>query len=95
MNDKQIESAMKEIPEWTLLEGNRITREFKFSNFREAFSFMTECALVAERLNHHPNWTNSYKKVFVELFTHVENALTELDFKLASEMDEIYTRHLP
>lgn len=95
MNDRQIESAMRKIPEWTLLEGNRISREFRFSNFREAFSFMTECALVAERLNHHPNWTNSYKKVFVELFTHTENALTELDFKLATEMDEIYTRHFP
>jgi 4a-hydroxytetrahydrobiopterin dehydratase len=69
-------------------DGISILREFKFANFRAAFSFMTECALGAEKLDHHPEWSNVYSKVSVRLTTHDTGGLSERDFKLARVMDK-------
>ena len=65
----------------------RLTKQFRFRNFVEAFGFMTESALVAERLDHHPEWRNVYNRVDVELTTHDAAGLTERDFRLARAMD--------
>lgn len=70
-----------------------INREFKFKNFVEAFSFMTAVALEVEKMNHHPDWTNSYNKVSVALSTHSEKGITQLDFDLASKIDSIFKRY--
>lgn len=71
-------------------KNNKLTREFSFSNFVEAFSFMTKVALVAEKMNHHPNWSNVYNKVTIELTSHDKgNTITERDKKLASEIDKL------
>jgi len=78
----------KEIPLWSLeLEGKAIAREFVFADFQQAFEFMTLCAQYAEKINHHPDWSNSWNKVIVELSTHSAGALTTLDIQLAKAMD--------
>lgn len=64
-----------------------ITKSFKFKSFVEAFGWMTKIALVAEKLNHHPDWSNSYNSVDVSLTTHDAGGLTTLDLKLAKKMD--------
>lgn len=75
---------------WTE-ENNQLKRNFQFSNFIEAFGFMTKVAFVAEKMNHHPNWSNVYNKVEISLCTHdAGNTVTEKDRKLASEIDKIY-----
>jgi len=64
-------------------------REFKFSNFIEAFGFMTKVAIIAEGLNHHPNWENVYNSVKIELWTHSLNGLSNLDIQLAISIDKL------
>jgi 4a-hydroxytetrahydrobiopterin dehydratase len=66
-----------------------VTKTFKFRNFVEAFGFMTRAALWAEKLNHHPEWTNVYNRVEVTLTTHDAGGLTELDVKLAGKLDAL------
>lgn len=72
---------------WELVEGrDAITRTFRFSNFIEAFGWMTQMALVAEKMNHHPEWSNVYNRVEVTLTTHDVDGLSDLDVKLARRM---------
>lgn len=88
LDEAAIRTALGAHPEWRLEEGGAaIRREFKFRNFAEAMGFMTECALVAERMNHHPEWFNVYARVEVRLTTHAVGGLSALDFKLAHAMD--------
>lgn len=69
---------------------NKLVQTFKFKNFSEAFAFMTQVALEAEKLDHHPNWSNVYNNVTIELTTHsAGNKVTELDRKLASRIDDL------
>ncbi|APB98267.1 4a-hydroxytetrahydrobiopterin dehydratase [Polynucleobacter asymbioticus] len=76
------------IPLWKVNVGEKkLTRQFTFQHFIQAFEFMTHCASYAEELNHHPDWSNSWNIVKVELSTHSAGALTELDIKMASFMD--------
>lgn len=73
---------------WTLVEGrDALTKTFVFKNFIEAFGFMAQAALWAEKLGHHPEWSNVYKTVEVTLTTHDAGGLTELDAALAARMD--------
>lgn len=75
---------------WTE-ENNQLKRSFQFSNFIEAFGFMTKVAFVAEKMNHHPNWSNVYNKVEIALSTHdAGNTVTDKDRKLSAEIDRIY-----
>ena len=71
-----------------------LLRDFHFKTFRQAFAFMTEVALEAERANHHPDWQNSYNKVSVALSTHSEKRITEQDFALAEKIECIYSRYV-
>lgn len=72
-------------------ENNQLKRSFQFTNFIEAFGFMTKVAMVAEKMNHHPNWSNVYNKVDITLCTHDEgNTITEKDRKLANEIDKAF-----
>ncbi|BCH29995.1 putative pterin-4-alpha-carbinolamine dehydratase [Mesorhizobium sp. L-8-10] len=83
-----VQEALAGLEGWTLAEdGNSIRRSFTFRNFSEAFAFMTRVALAAEKLDHHPDWTNVYRTVDVTLNTHDAGGLTELDFKLARKMN--------
>ena len=87
--DRQaVDEAMAGLDGWTLAEdGLSISRTFTFRNFSEAFAFMTRVALAAEKLDHHPEWTNVYKTVEVRLNTHDAGGLTALDFELARRMN--------
>ena len=80
--------ALAQLEGWTLEEGgSAIGKRFQFKSFNAAFGFMARCALAAEKLDHHPEWSNVYNKVDVRLTTHDSGGLTELDFKLAKSMD--------
>ena len=82
--------ALSELSGWSELSGrDAIAKSFKFKTFSEAFGFMARAALVAEKMDHHPEWTNVYNKVDVVLSTHSAGGLTELDVKLAQKMDLI------
>jgi len=86
----EIAAALEGLDGWTLEEGEgAISRTFTFRNFSEAFGFMARAALAAEKLDHHPEWSNVYKTVEVRLSTHDAGGLTELDFALARRMDKI------
>lgn len=76
---------------WSL-EKNSLNRDFKFKSFVEAFSFMTAIALVAEKLDHHPDWSNSYNKVSISLTNHEAKGITQLDFDLAKTIDRIFEK---
>lgn len=72
---------------------NKLTQSFKFQDFMEAFSFMTHVAFVAEKMNHHPNWSNVYNQVEIQLTTHdAGNTVTKKDRDLAQKIDEIYQK---
>jgi 4a-hydroxytetrahydrobiopterin dehydratase len=78
---------------WTLSQGgDAITKRFVFADFSEAFGWMASVALAAERMDHHPEWTNVYRTVDVRLSTHDAGGLTALDFRLAAEMDRLAAR---
>ena len=69
--------------------GKKLSKRFEFRNFREAFGFMTGVALMAEKLDHHPEWSNVYKTVDITLTTHSAGGLSELDGKLADEIERL------
>src|SRR5690554_3689061 len=80
--------ALATLEGWREVEGrDAITRKFEFRNFNEAFGFMSRAALMAEKLDHHPEWFNVYKTVEVTLATHSAGGVTELDVKLAGAMN--------
>lgn len=88
-----IAARLSELHGWTIRhDGGAIEKRFVFRDFRQAFGFMAECALAAEKLDHHPEWFNVYKKVDVTLTTHSAGGVTELDFKLAVLMDMAASR---
>ena len=83
-------SALARLKGWREVEGrDGITRTFVFKDFNQAFGFMARAALVAEKLDHHPEWSNVYKTVNVTLSTHDAGGLTQLDIKLAETMDQL------
>lgn len=82
--------ALDGLKDWSPVKGrDAITRTFEFKNFVEAFGFMTKVALKAEKMNHHPEWSNVYGKVEISLSTHDAGGLTELDVKLARAIDRL------
>lgn len=82
--------ALKSLPGWTPVDGrDAIQRSFKFADFNAAFGFMSRTALMAEKLDHHPEWFNVYSRVEVTLATHDADGVTELDVKLARFMDDV------
>lgn len=90
LDAEAVEAALAALDGWTLEEGGgAILRRFAFSDFNAAFGFMTRAALVAEKLDHHPEWSNVYNRVEVRLTTHSARGLTALDFELARRMDAI------
>ena len=83
-------SALAKLSGWNEVQGrDAISKKFVFRDFSEAFGFMTRAALVAEKMDHHPEWFNVYKTVEVTLSTHDAGGLTDLDVKLAQAMDKI------
>ena len=89
LSSNQIRDKLRNLSKWTLNKSDKLEREFKFKDFTSAFTFMTEVAAVAEKMDHHPEWFNVYNRVKVELTTHSAKGLSDLDFQLAAEMDKI------
>ena len=80
--------AMSELSGWRATDGrDAIVKSFRFNDFSQAWGFMSRCALMAERMDHHPEWFNVYNRVDVTLSTHDAGGLTERDIKLAMFMD--------
>jgi 4a-hydroxytetrahydrobiopterin dehydratase len=69
------------------LRDNSLEKTFQFVDFKTAFDFMTKVAVICDKMNHHPTWTNTYNKVHIKLQTHDQTAVTELDLQLALEID--------
>jgi|SRR5579871_2981562 len=83
-------AALARLANWRAVDrGKAITRTFTFDGFNAAFGFMARTALVAEKMDHHPDWSNSYDKVVVTLSTHSAGGVTSADILLAEAMDEI------
>jgi 4a-hydroxytetrahydrobiopterin dehydratase len=87
-NERQ--AALAKLSGWAeVRDRDAIAKKFVFKNFNEAFGFMTRAALIAEKMDHHPEWFNVYKTVEVTLSTHDAGGVTELDVKLAQAMDKL------
>ena len=92
LTEQEVTIFLKEhLKDWSF-EKNTIYRNFKFKTFVEAFSFMTAVALEAEKMNHHPDWSNSYNKVNIVLTNNEAGGVTQPDFKLAEIIDLLYPR---
>jgi len=93
LDPDEIQRRLAELPGWTVHAG-KLHRDFGFRDFVEAFGFMASVALVAERMNHHPEWRNVYSKVVVDLVTHDAGGITGKDLQLAAAMDRL-AAHAP
>lgn len=95
LEPNEVSRELAKLEGWELsADGLAIRKCFKFRSFAEAFGFMTECALAAEKLDHHPDWSNSYSRVDVKLTTHARKQLTDRVFRLAAMMDQAWGRRL-
>ncbi len=89
LTQDEISARLGTVPGWHQEEG-RLVREFEFKNFQQAFGFMGSVACVAERLFHHPEWSNVYNKVTIAITNHSAGGLTDLDFEFAEMVNELY-----
>ena len=88
LSDAEIQNKLKQVAGWTVKEG-KLHKEFQFDTFVTAFGFMTQLALIAESMNHHPEWFNVYNRVTIDLMTHDAGGISELDFELAARADAL------
>ena len=88
LTESELHIAKAALPNWDFNESS-ITQHFEFTDFRTAFAFMTEVALTAESMHHHPRWFNNYNIVDLELTTHDENGISSKDIELANAIDEL------
>ena len=88
LSQDQINERLSSMNGW-VFENNAIHTAFEFENFKEAFTIMTRIAFEAERLNHHPDWSNVYNRIDISLSTHDAGGVTEKDFELAETIDQI------
>ncbi len=84
----QLDSFIEKNPSWTI-DNKTIKKEFKFENFIEAFGFMSKVALLSEKIDHHPDWQNTYNKVKINLTTHDKGGITNNDIMLAESIDKL------
>jgi len=87
--EQEIAAELRKLGGWSVVNGN-LHRVFEFQDFTQAFGFMTRVALAAEKMDHHPDWSNSWNKVTVDLSTHSAGGLTDKDFDLARKIQQIY-----
>jgi len=89
MSDDAIITRLPELDAWILNDCGKLEKDFQFENFQAAFAFMTRVAFLAEGMNHHPDWSNVYNRVHIELNSHDANGITGRDFKLAKAIDAL------
>ena len=89
LSAEERKAALSELEGWQeTADGKALAKSFRFKSFNAAFAFMTRVALMAEKMSHHPEWSNVYNRVEVRLTTHSAGGVTELDVKLAKKMNE-------
>ena len=93
LSESEIATAVTALPEWSVAQ-DKLHREYKFADFVAAFGFMTGAALVAQAMDHHPEWFNVWNTVRVDLSTHDAGGITALDFQLARAMEDLARRQL-
>jgi 4a-hydroxytetrahydrobiopterin dehydratase len=86
LSDAEIQTRLGKLSGWTVNNG-KLHRELQFADFVQAFGFMTRCALLAEKRDHHPEWFNVYNKVVIDLTTHDAGGISAKDFELAAAME--------
>jgi len=91
LTEREVATQLATLPNWTI-EGGKLHREYEFADFVAAFGFMTSAALVAQRMDHHPEWFNVWNRVRVDLMTHDAKGITSLDAQLARSMEELARR---
>ena len=84
----EIQNNLKKLEGWSVKNG-KLHKEFKFENFVAAFGFMTQLALIAESMNHHPEWFNVYNRVTIDMMTHDADGITELDIEFAEQANQL------
>lgn len=92
LDEETIERRLRELSGWTVA-GGKLHREIRFADFVAAFGFMTSVALAAEAMNHHPEWSNVYHTVRIDLVTHDAGGITDNDFALATRIDGLARAH--
>ena len=90
LNEAEINALLRKTQGWSVLNG-KLHREFACKDFVTAFGNMTRVALVAESMNHHPEWFNVWNKVVIDLVTHSVKGISDYDFKLAKKISEIFS----
>jgi 4a-hydroxytetrahydrobiopterin dehydratase len=85
---EQLMTRLEALPAWSVVDG-KLHRELEFADFPAAFGFMTRVALAAEKADHHPDWSNSWNRVVIDLVTHSAGGITENDLALAQKIDEL------
>lgn len=88
LTGNELDAAIDELDGWSPVQG-KLHREFVFDSFAQAFGFMASAALIAERSGHHPEWSNVYNRVWIDLVTHDAGGITRLDTELAQELDQL------
>ena len=88
LSSGEIQTELNKVAGW-VIQDEKLHKEFQFSSFIEAFGFMTQLALVAESMNHHPEWFNVYNRVVIDLTTHDAGGISNLDFELASKANDL------
>ena len=88
LEQNQLDYFIEKNPSW-IIDNKTIKKEFKFDNFIDAFGFMSKVALLSEKMDHHPNWQNTYNKVKIELTTHDKGGITSNDVNLAEAIDKL------
>jgi 4a-hydroxytetrahydrobiopterin dehydratase len=88
LSEAEITAALKKLGGWSLV-GGKLHKEYRLKSFVEAFGFMTRVALIAERMNHHPEWSNVYNRVTIDLMTHDAGGISGLDVEFAEKADAL------
>jgi 4a-hydroxytetrahydrobiopterin dehydratase len=88
LSPEEVQARLADLDGWSVVDG-KLHREFAFGDFSEAFGFMTRVALAAEKLDHHPDWSNSWNKVTIEIVSHAAGGITDGCFALASKIDTL------
>ena len=91
LTSTEIRSRMKPLKRWSIQKG-KLHKEYAFADFNEAFGFMSRVALIAEKMNHHPEWFNVWNKVVIDLSTHDAGGISELDFQFAERVGKLLAR---
>ena len=90
LSKNEIDTEVAKIQGWNITETGKISKEFRFKNFVQAFGFMTKIAMEAEKMNHHPEWFNVYDRVKIELVTHDLQGISTYDIKLAGTINKLF-----